>query len=358
MFPALASVPASARPVRVMVVDDVALVRGLIDHWLREEPGFAVVALAANGGEALDRLESARPDIVLLDVEMPGLDGRQVLTEILARRPETRVVMVSTLTRRNAEISLRCLVLGAADYVTKPSSRRDLAGSTEFRRELVARLHALAPGRDGGSTRHGVAPPAVPIPRRRGCVLIGASTGGPKAILQVARSFGQIAGRAPILIAQHMPPLFTPAFAEQIAGVSGLPCAEARHGERVGPGRVYLAPGGRNMGLDLKGGETTIRLDDAAGSQSWRPSVDTLFGDGARIYAARAVGIVLTGMGTDGTEGARALVGSGGTVLVQDSATSTVWGMPGSVVRAGLTCTVVPLGSVASALRDCFGGRP
>ena len=354
-----------------MIVDDSVVVRGLISRWIGLAPGFRVVSAAANGRAALAELDAAAPDIVLLDLDMPEIGGLEALPEILARRPSTSVIVVSTLTKRNAEVSLHCLALGAVDYLPKPGSQRELATCTEFRRDLLARVEAIstrhrgAPASATGGAPASSAPPSPPaqpdiirLPaHRRGCVLIGASTGGPRALLELLRPLARTLERVPILVVQHMPAIFTAVFAEQIQREAGLSCGEARDGERVGPGRVYLAPGGRHMGLELMSGETMIRLDDGPPIHHCRPSVDVLFRDAARAYGAAAAGIVLTGMGTDGTDGARALVDVGATIIAQDEATSVVWGMPGSVARAGLARAVLPIGEIAPAIEAAFGGR-
>ncbi len=375
---ALAGAPLPhAAPIRVMVADDSVVVRGLVSKWL-EEDGLEVAATAANGRLAVDALDRARPDLVLLDIEMPELDGLQALPLLLAKRPGLQVVMMSTLTQRNADVSLRALSLGAVDYLPKPEGNRGVTTSADFRAELLAKVRALAGARRrrvGAAEPGATAPRGAPIqlvrpaaaaatlaprprPQTPRCLLVGASTGGPKAVGEVLEAIGTATlRRLPTLIVQHMPPVFTAVFAEHLAVRIGLPVAEGRAGEPVVAGRVYVAPGGRHMGL-AKGadGVTTIRLDDGPAVNFCRPAVDVLFRDAAALFGGATVTTVLTGMGSDGTEGVRVLGAAGGMVVVQDEATSTVWGMPGSIARAGLAHEILPLGAIGGALRGLIGG--
>ncbi len=379
----MSAVLASAAPrpdkprLRVMIVDDSVVVRGLVARWLAEDGGFEVVGTAANGRAAIDLIERAAPDLVLLDLEMPEVDGFTALPRLLERRPGVSVVVVSTLTQRNADVSLKCLSLGAVDYLPKPDSHRGVTTSATFRTELLAKLHALGGAsrrRSGGATATPAPlrsrPEAAPAPRalpqtaarpRLGavsprCLLVGASTGGPRAVAQVLGGLGVALQRVPILVVQHMPPIFTAVFAEHLATHTGMPAREPEHGERLTAGRIYVAPGGRHMGLSKDGAGVAIRLDDSAPVNFCRPAVDVLFRDAAAVYGASALAVVLTGMGSDGTQGARALVETGATVIAQDEATSTVWGMPGSIAKAGLAHEILPLDGIAPALKTMLSG--
>ena len=380
---ALAGAPAPTQPpIRVLVADDSVVVRGLVSKWL-EEDGMEVAATASNGRLAVDALDRVSPDLVLLDIEMPELDGLRALPLILAKRPGLPVVMMSTLTQRNADVSLRCLSLGAVDYLPKPESNRGVTTSAAFRADLVAKVRALAAPRARGAraggaeaagapgaakrapvqlVRPATLPPALAPRPRAGqaprCLLIGASTGGPRAVGEVLEAIGAAAlRRVPTLIVQHMPPVFTAVFAEHLATRVGLPAAEGQAGEPLRPGRIYVAPGGRHMGLARgEDGEPAIRLDDGPPVNFCRPAVDVLFRDAAALFGAATATTVLTGMGSDGTHGARALGAAGGHVVAQDEATSTVWGMPGSVARAGLAHEILPLSAIGAALRGLIGG--
>jgi two-component system chemotaxis response regulator CheB len=355
-----------------MIVDDSAVVRGLVSRWVTESGQFEVVGTASNGRAAIDLVDRAQPDIVLLDLDMPELDGIGTLPHLLRKRPQMSVIVVSTLTQRNADISLKCLSLGAVDCLPKPESSREVTTSTGFRGELIAKLQGLAVSRHRkhalgpGTSRPEPAPrPASSVARPRPvtvtprCLLVGASTGGPRAVTQVIASLGSALQRVPVLIVQHMPPIFTAVFAEQLRVQSGVMAREPQHGERLVAGQIYVAPGGRHMGLARDQAQPTIRLDDGPQVNFCRPAVDVLFHDAAAVFGASALAVVLTGMGSDGMHGAQALVEAGATVVVQDEATSTVWGMPGSIAKAGLAHEILPLDRIAPALKAALtGGRP
>lgn len=367
----------SGHRIRVLIADDSAVVRGLVARWLGEA-GYEVVATAANGRIAVEAMARHDPDVVLLDIDMPELDGTQALPLLLAKSPGLQVVMMSTLTTRNADISLRCLALGAVDYLAKPESNRGVTTSDVFRTDLIERVRlfgsararrrpAHASGVPSGSLASAPPPPrpAAPVvlrPKARGVpprvLLIGASTGGPRAVGEVLEKIGTATLRQfPVLIVQHMPPVFTAVFAEHLGARTGLPAAEGKADERLQPGRIYVAPGGRHMGLAGSRGDITIRLDDGPVVNFCRPAVDVLFRDAAAIYGAAALAVVLTGMGSDGTGGAKALTDAGAAVLAQDEATSTVWGMPGSIAKAGLAQAILPLGEIGGALRNLLMGQ-
>ncbi|SEP46856.1 two-component system, chemotaxis family, response regulator CheB [Methylobacterium sp. ap11] len=384
--------PSAGPRIRVLVADDSVVVRGLVSRWL-EEAGCEIVGTAANGRIALDSLDRVQPDIVLLDIEMPELDGTQALPRMLVKRPGLQVVMMSTLTQRNAEISLRCLALGAIDYLPKPEGNRGVTTQASFREDLVQKIRMLGadlrnrprarpaglserPGLGAAAPVERVASPlSAPAPRPAAapaaiatrprplrvaaprCLLVGASTGGPRAVGEVLESIGAATlRRVPILIVQHMPPVFTAVFAEHLGARIGLPAAEAKHGEPVRPGVVYVAPGGRHMGLSGSAAEAVIQLNDGPPVNFCRPAVDVMFRDAAEVYGAATLSVVLTGMGSDGTKGAKALVDAGGIMLAQDEASSTVWGMPGSLVRAGYAHDILPLSGLGPALRSAIAG--
>jgi two-component system, chemotaxis family, protein-glutamate methylesterase/glutaminase len=369
------------QPIRVMVVDDAAVVRRLMAGWLAEQPDMHLVAALAGGREALEQCERLAPDVVILDIAMPDLDGLAVLPRLLAKNKNLIVLMVSTLTRRNAEIGLRALALGAADYVAKPEGSGELASSELFRRELFDKIRGLAARRrslsptwplttapglavrnvasklEGSATE--LSPPRArravrPVPPR--VLLIGSSTGGPQALNAVLGGIGAVIDKAPVLITQHMPPTFTAVLAEHLARASGRPAAEAKSGESIRAGRIYVAPGGFHMRVDRRRGDPVITLDDGPRINSCKPAVDALFSSAAAVWGQWNLGLVLTGMGTDGTRGAVALVGAGGRVLVQDEASSVVWGMPGSIAQAGLASAVLPLVQIAPRVARLFAG--
>ncbi|MGO4705024.1 chemotaxis response regulator protein-glutamate methylesterase [Microvirga sp. 2MCAF38] len=353
--------PAEAPRTRVMVVDDSVVIRGLVARWITESGSFDVVTTAANGRIAVEAVERFQPDIVLLDLEMPEMDGVAALPLLLKQKPGIKVIVVSTLTQRNAEISLKCLSMGAVDYLAKPESRQQVSASADFRRDLIEKLktHVASRVRPARATATPAKPrPAIkPIASRPGCLLIGASTGGPRAIEDVLSNLGPVLRRLPVLIVQHMPPMFTAVFAEHLQTLLGMRVCEPTHGEPLVPGTIFVAPGGRHMGLSRSASDIPlVRLDDSPPVNFCRPAVDVLFRDAATVFGSAALAVVLTGMGADGTQGARALAQAGATVLAQDEATSTVWGMPGSVAKAGLAHDVLPLDAIGPALKGHITG--
>jgi two-component system, chemotaxis family, protein-glutamate methylesterase/glutaminase len=359
----LPQTPAASLPrTRVMIVDDSAVIRGLMARWLNEVGQFDVVTTASNGRIAVDSIERFSPDIVLLDLEMPEMDGVEALPLLLRRRPGLKVIVISTLTRRNAEISLKCLSLGAVDYLAKPSSSREMTAAEDFRRDLIDKLkaHGGARGRPVRLAVTTTAPrlAARPVNSRPQYLLIGSSTGGPRAIEQVLTGLGPAIHKVPILIVQHMPPMFTAVFAEHLRSQFGVRASEPEHGAPLTPGTIFVAPGGRHMGLAAGPNGPVIRLDDTPAVNFCRPAVDVLFRDAAAVLGNSAVAVVLTGMGSDGTQGARQLVQAGVAVIAQDEATSTVWGMPGSVVKAGLAQDILPLETIGPTLKGYITGSP
>jgi two-component system, chemotaxis family, protein-glutamate methylesterase/glutaminase len=367
---ALSPVPQTSqvpgRLTRVMIVDDSAVIRGMIGRWLTEAGGFDIVATASNGRMAVDAAERSKPEIILLDIEMPEVDGLAALPLILKAHPASKVIVISTLTQRNAEISLKCLSLGAVDYLAKPESARAAGAAADFRRDLVEKLRALSETKVRQPRAFATAAPTIvsstPLPSARPgttkpqCLLIGSSTGGPRAVERVLLDMKPVLANIPVLIVQHMPAMFTAVFAEHLRTLLSVPAREARDGDAVAPGTILVAPGGRHMGVVSSGGKATIRLNDGPPENFCRPAVDVLFREAAAVYGASALAVVLTGMGSDGTHGARFLTKTGATVIAQDEATSIVWGMPGSVVKAGLTHEVLPLESIGRSLKGLITG--
>ncbi|MDD3443968.1 MAG: chemotaxis response regulator protein-glutamate methylesterase [Zavarzinia sp.] len=373
--------PAEAGPIRVMVVDDSAVIRGLVSRWIGAEAGMEVVATAANGAIAVRQAEKTQPDVVVLDIEMPEMDGITALPEILKAVRGVRVLMSSTLTRLGAEVSLRALTLGASDYLTKPSSTGDAQVAEAFRAELLRKVRALGEARRsrvrGVSARPANAAPhkpaTAPTPavgalysgarvqlrpsgRVRPQVLaIGSSTGGPQALTTV---LGPIAARlnVPVLITQHMPATFTAILAEHIAKATGVPAAEAVDGETITAGRIYVAPGNHHMIVRRDGGKRTLHLTDDPPEHFCRPAVDPMLRSAAEAFGAATLAVILTGMGQDGLAGGRAVVEAGGTVMAQDEASSVVWGMPGAAATAGICSAVLPLGEIGGAIESFLRG--
>jgi two-component system, chemotaxis family, protein-glutamate methylesterase/glutaminase len=373
----------AARRIRVMLVDDAVVVRGLFARWVESEPDLDVVATLRTGREAVDQLGRVDPDVVVLDVDMPDLDGIAALPLLLEKKPDLVVIMASTLTRRNAEISLRALSLGAADYIPKPGSNREVSASTAFRRDLIEKIRQLglrakrlrsvaSPARAPLETKSApsivpepveevAAPPSItlrPMPTVSPRVLlIGSSTGGPQALNLLVAEIGGIIQRAPVLITQHMPPTFTAVLAEHLARIGKCSVHEAMDGEEISAGSVYLAPGGRHMKVSRRDGTAVIALEDGPLVNFCKPAVDPMFASAADIWGSKVLALVLTGMGADGLAGARKIVAAGGHVFAQDEATSVVWGMPGQVTNAGLCSAVLPLPEIAGKLTRLFTGE-
>jgi two-component system, chemotaxis family, protein-glutamate methylesterase/glutaminase len=367
-----------SRRIRVMLVDDAVVVRGLFARWVEAEPDLEVVATLRTGRDAVNQLERVDPDVVVLDVDMPELDGIAALPLLLEKKRDLVVIMASTLTRRNAEISLRALSLGAADYIPKPGSNREVSASTAFRRDLIEKIRQL--GLRAKRLRHGIkarvsrpvksAPSIVPAteeitplrlrqmpltPPR--VLVIGASTGGPQALNRLVVQIDAVIQRAPVLITQHMPPTFTAVLAEHLARVSKFPVREASDGEEVNAGAIYLAPGGKHMKVERRDGTAVIAIDDGPMVNFCKPAVDPLFASAAQVWGNKVLALVLTGMGSDGLAGAKEIVAAGGHVIAQDEETSVVWGMPGQVTNAGLCSSVLPLPEIGGRITRLFTGE-
>jgi two-component system chemotaxis response regulator CheB len=376
------------QPIRVMVVDDAVVVRSLLARWVDAEPDMQAVASLRTGREAVARIDQGDVDVVVLDIDMPELDGISALPLLLKKKRDLVVIMVSTLTRRSAEISLRALALGAADYIPKPETARETTTSVSFRREFIEKIRTL--GRRWPAARASARAPApgtmtplqakAPLPPRgrrselflpeSGVVrlrpfslvspralVIGSSTGGPQALSVVVEKLPAAIDRAPVLITQHMPPTFTTVLAEHLSRIGGRGAHEAEHGEPVLAGGIYVAPGGRHMRV-VRGTDSGIRIaiGDDAPINFCKPAVDALFSSAAAVWGSACLALVLTGMGADGTSGATDIVAAGGSVIAQDEASSVVWGMPRSVAQAGVCSAVLPLDAIAPKIVRLFSG--
>jgi two-component system chemotaxis response regulator CheB len=387
--PAVSVQAGSQQAIRVMVVDDSVVVRGLVSRWLDEEPGIKVVASLRTGREAVDQLERHAPDVVLLDIEMPDLDGLAALPLLLGKDRDLVVIMASTLTRHNAEASFKAMSLGAADYIPKPESNRGVTTSVEFRRELIEKVRHLGSRRKRRPTaRHDApihAPPLAPAAEVRPArpdtlarapvpatpaiklrpfgnvaprvLLIGSSTGGPQALNTVVGQLASVIDRAAVLITQHMPPTFTTILAEHLARASGRPAHEAVDREPIVAGRIYVAPGGKHMLVERANNMPIVALGDGPPVNFCKPAVDPLFSSAIRVWGPSILAVILTGMGSDGAHGAADIVAAGGSVIAQDEATSVVWGMPGAAAHAGVCSAVMPLDQIAGKIGRLFAGE-
>jgi two-component system, chemotaxis family, protein-glutamate methylesterase/glutaminase len=351
-------------PIRVMVVDDSVVVRRLVSDVLSADPRIEVVGTAANGKVALAKIPQLNPDLITLDVEMPVMDGLETLVELRRSYPRLPVVMFSTLTERGATATLDALERGADDYVTKPANVGSVTESmAAVRAELVPKIIGLCGRRLLGrapvpaSTR----PLATSVPKpeaRADVVAIGVSTGGPDALTQVLTALPSDLP-VPVVVVQHMPPVFTKQFADRLDAKCEIRVSEAVSGELLEPGHALVAPGDFHLRVHRRGDQVRVGLDQGTPENYCRPAVDVLFRSVAQAYGRNVLGLVLTGMGSDGARGAGVVAQAGGSVYVQDEPTSVVWGMPGSVVAAGLADKVLPLREVAPAiLARVHIGRP
>ncbi|MEM7569959.1 MAG: chemotaxis response regulator protein-glutamate methylesterase [Pseudomonadota bacterium] len=369
----MATAPRSLRPnanaaINVLLVDDSAVIRGMLRRWLEESDIIRVAGTAADGQAAIREAQSLKPDIIILDIEMPVMDGITALPKLKAAVPDCHIIMASTLTTRNADISLQAMRLGATDYIPKPESRVEMTGGTSFKDAIIEKVVALGNARRQrqGKPALGVAPTppsprplnvaplkAAPRPRQSAgpaqIIAIGSSTGGPQALFKFLEGL-PASFQTPIVITQHMPPTFTEILAGHLKKVSGRDCREAKNGDHIRRGQVYVAPGGKHMLLKGSAGDPVIELDDGPEENFCKPAVDPMFRSVASLFGNRALCVVLTGMGSDGCKGAAEMRKTGAPVLVQDEATSTVWGMPGAVSKAGLADQTIPIGRMADAV--------
>ena len=383
-----------AGPYRVMVVDDSAVIRGFICRYLTEDADIEIACTAANGKMALAQMKDHDIEVVVLDIEMPVMDGMTALPLLLKEKPDLKVVMASTLTLKNAEVSLRAMQMGAVDYVPKPETARSVNSSIDFRRDLVDKVKAWA-GRartkkgiaqpekidtSRAATQSGFVKPAArattsfvrpdstakatdrinkvreaikskepakitlqrPSMRKPSILAVGSSTGGPQALMKFFKGFSK-APAVPIVITQHMPATFTGILAQHLGQASGWPSKEAEDGDILQAGHIYVAPGDFHLTIHMEAGQLVAHLNQDPQENFCRPSVEPMLRSLHKIFKERVLTVILTGMGHDGLKAARDLVKTGATLLAQDEETSVVWGMPGAVATAGLCSFVMPI---------------
>ncbi len=349
--------------IQIMIVDDSMVVRKVLTTVLATDPDLAIAGWASNGRLALAKLQTLRPDIILLDIEMPEMNGLETIPGIRKILPHTPIIMFSTLTERGAEATLDALALGASDYVAKPSNQNMAATAEAIHRDLVPKIKALCrfPAR-AQNTVAGVSRPIVPLPRpeirvhasplhsaQLKIITIGVSTGGPDALARLLPAF-PANFPLPVVIAQHMPAIFTSLLAKRLATKCAMPVRECQPGDLLGPSCVWIAPGDFHMVVQQEEHHFLLRTNQAPRENFCRPSVDVLFRSVAAVYGANALGVILTGMGQDGLKGCEALCAAGSSVIVQDEASSVVWGMPGFVARAGLAEKILPLDQIGNEI--------
>jgi two-component system chemotaxis response regulator CheB len=351
---------------RVLVVDDTAIYRKIVSDVLRDIPGVEVVGTAIDGALALEKISELQPDVITLDLEMPHVSGVEVLRRLRAQPQDLGIIMLSAFTTQGAAGTTEALRLGAFDFVVKPSGQSPIESAAQLKRQLSERLAAFAASR-GRTLPARIDPPAPPQTKvtlsrivPAACdvppevIVLGISTGGPEAL---TRMIPQLPAdlAAPLFIVQHMPPLFTKSLADDLNQRSALRVSEATEGQLARPGDVLIAPGGRHMKLERTEFGPMARLTDDPPENSCRPAVDCLFRAAAHHYGNRALGVVMTGMGSDGTLGCRLLKRQGATIVTQDRESCVVYGMPAMVVEAGLSDTVVPLAEMAKQLVELTG---
>lgn len=377
--------------VRVMLVDDAVVVRHILKDTLSKDADLSIVGTAIDGADALEKIPTLNPQVVVLDVEMPKMDGIETLAVIRKRWPEIKVIMFSTLTSRGAAATMDALMLGAHDYVTKPANVGSVAAAIDqINSELAPRIKALvnriapnaatafhaapkpaspntqnAPATPRAPKTHSASTPATPVasspaasaptsPRspRSGkiqCIAIAVSTGGPNALADLLPRLPQDLA-APIVIVQHIPAMFSKALADRLDAKAPLHVREGLQGEELQPGDAWVAPGDYHMMVRRDGTAVTLDLNQGPPENSCRPAADVLFRSVASTFGANVLGVVLTGMGSDGAKGAQTIVNAGGRIIAQDEASSVVWGMPGAVVQAGLVDGTYSLDRIASEI--------
>lgn len=359
---------AASSKISVVLVDDSGVIRGALGRILETDPNIEIVGSVSNGEMGISVAERKKPDILILDVEMPVMDGLTALPRIMQVSPRTKVIMCSTLTEKGADVTLKAMSLGAVESIVKPSSAVDTGPGSAFQENLLKLVRSLAPAgksninrterRTSHSSASSTAPPQTAshlyadkrvtlrddhtaYKGKPAILAIGSSTGGPNALFALLKGLKPLS--IPIVITQHMPATFTKILAKHIHDHTGMPSHEGEDGMLVESGHVYVAPGGKHMLFVREGGQLKIKLDDGPPENFCKPAVDPMLRSLVDIYSSRVLCVILTGMGQDGFLGAKTLVEEGGRVIAQDEASSVVWGMPGAVATGGLCSAVLPL---------------
>jgi len=358
--------------IRVMLVDDSCVIRGILTKILESDPEINVVSSVSNGKDALSSSKNKSPHVIILDIEMPVMDGLTALPKLLDINPKCRVIMFSSLTESGATVTMKALSLGAVECVVKPDSNQDTGEGSQFQKNLLSLIKGLVEPheRTPKSEALDVVKPAQPPPAAKtaftlrnepgdytgkpGIVAIGSSTGGPQALFEVIKNFKDF--DVPIVITQHMPATFTRILAEHITNQTGVSCHEGAEDMIVEKGHAYVAPGGYHMKIIRSEKQLKIQLDDGAPESFCKPSVDPMMRSVVELFGKKVLGVILTGMGRDGLQSAKLLVEKGGRLVAQDEESSVVWGMPGAVAQAGICCKVIPVGAVGPWVRKAVLG--
>lgn len=343
-------------PIKVLIVDDSIVVRRIISETLREEKSVQIVGTAPNGNIALAKISHLQPDIIILDLEMPEMDGLQTIREIRKIAPKLPILVFSAFSERGGRLTLEALSLGANDYITKPQEINNINEAMICIKEmLLPRITSICNKTINAFPKttllQKIFVPTIPhsTPKKIEVIAIGVSTGGPNTLQEILSPLPKDFP-VPIVIVQHMPPIFTRLLAERLHLKCQIPVHEASHGEKlVSPG-IWIAPGGLHLVVSNCQKEVILKIHEEAPENFCRPSVDVLFQSIAKVYGPYSLGVILTGMGSDGLIGSQSIREAGGQIFAQDEATSVVWGMPGQIVRAGLSNQVVPLHEITNAL--------
>lgn len=340
--------------IRVLIVDDSVVIRSLLRQILTQEADLEVVGTASNGRIALQMLNQLSPEVVTMDIEMPEMNGLEALRTLRLTHPRLPVIMFSTLTERGAAATLEAFSVGASDYVTKSSNTRPGGdGMRSIRDQLVPKIRALCrhetPRVSTTFSRKVIPANLHASANSIKAVAIATSTGGPNALSAVLPRIPKDFP-VPIFVVQHMPPTFTRFLAERLNRECALPVCEAKDGEQVHPGKIWIAPGDFHLSVESQGLNTQLRISQGPPENSCRPAADVLFRSVAKVYGQDTLAVVMTGMGQDGLRGCNAIREAGGTVFVQDEATSVVWGMPGYVANAGLAERVLALNVIGNEI--------
>lgn len=356
-------------PYKVMIVDDSSVVRGLMSLAISEDSEIEIISTAHNGEVAIKNAARHSPEVIILDIEMPIMNGIDALKILVKQNPDAKIIMASTLTVKNAEISMEAMKIGAVDYLTKPTARSGDESLKIFHHDLIAKIKAL-----GGAARRktSLLPKTTTlqnkisknvtatglIPTIKPCAIaVGSSTGGPDALIKL---FTSLKGRKldiPIFITQHMPPTFTKLFAGHLSKASGRKCMEAAENEVVQSDVVYIAPGDYHMIINRDGANLVTNIIQTAQENYCRPSVDPMLRSLIKLYKRDLLMVMLTGMGHDGLQASRELKAAGGTLIAQDKETSVVWGMPGAVAEDGICNEILPLDGIAHYIIKACGGN-